>query len=207
MVKLVDEVANAPFVVTVILPVVAVSGTVTMSCVADAEVTLAFVPLNFTVLFSAVTSKPVPVIVTEVPATPEEGSMDVIASVTVKLLVEVAVAPLTVTVIFPVAAPAGTVVVMDEVVDAVTTASVPLNLTVLLDGVVLKDDPLIVTVEPIAPDSGEKPDMPSDGVWSSFLHAIVRKFRRTKTVSAFNPCNLIVRIIAEFFLPKFLLIE
>ena len=73
----------------------------------------------------------VPVIVTVVPTLPDVGVNDVIVgmapAVTVKLVALVAVFPPTVTVIFPVDAPAGTVVVIEVAVLAVTTAVVPLN--------------------------------------------------------------------------------
>ena len=57
---------------------------------------------------------------------------------TMKLLLEVAVADPTVTVISPVVAPVGTVTVRLFAVAAATVAAVPLNCTVLLLGVVLK---------------------------------------------------------------------
>jgi hypothetical protein len=53
--------------------VVAPTGTVTTKLVAVALVTVADVPLNFTVLFEGVGSKLVPVIVTDVPTTPIVG--------------------------------------------------------------------------------------------------------------------------------------
>jgi hypothetical protein len=49
------------------------------------------------------------------------------------------------------------VVVSEEVVAAVTVAVVPLNLTTLFAGVVLKFVPEIVTVAPTAPFDGENP--------------------------------------------------
>ena len=78
------------------------------------------------------------------------------AIVTVKFDVLTAMNELTVTVMLPVVAPAGTVVVMLVVVAAVTMAAVPLNLTVLLAGVVLKFVPVIVTVVPTEPPVGVK---------------------------------------------------
>lgn len=57
----------------------------------------------------------------------------------------------------PLVAPAGTVVVNDVVLAAVTTAVVPLNFTVFWVGVELKPVPVRVTVAPIGPDMGEKP--------------------------------------------------
>ena len=61
-----------------------------------------------------------------------------------------------VTEIVPVVAPAGTVVVMLVAVEAVTVATVPLNLTILLACVVLKLVPVMVTVAPTCPLVGLK---------------------------------------------------
>ncbi len=77
-------------------------------------------------------------------------------SVTVKVEALVAVKEFTVTEIVPVFAPTGTVVVMLVVVDAVTVAAVPLNITVLLAGVALKLVPVMVTVVPSGPLTGLK---------------------------------------------------
>ena len=60
----------------------------------------------------------------------------------------------TVTSIVPVVAPTGTVVVMLMTVLALTTAAVPLKLTVLAAGVVSKLVPVIVTEAPIDPEVG-----------------------------------------------------
>lgn len=75
---------------------------------------------------------------------------------TVKLPLEVAVEVPTVTLIGPVVAPVGTVVVSRFVVAALTEAVVPLNLTVLELGVVLKFWPWMVTVCPTLPWDGAK---------------------------------------------------
>lgn len=80
---------------------------------------------------------------------------------TVKLLLDVAVEVPTVTLMGPVVAPVGTVVVSWFVVAAVTVAVVPLNLTVLELGVALKFCPWIVTVCPTLPCEGEKLKMVS----------------------------------------------
>ena len=75
---------------------------------------------------------------------------------TVKSVVDVAVIPCTVTVIFPVVAPAGTATV-SCVADALfTVADVPLILTILSDGVVEKNVPVMVTVVPTLPEVGVK---------------------------------------------------
>ena len=55
------------------VPVVAPGGTEVVILVALLAVTVAVVPLNFTVLFEGVASKLVPVIVTEVPIVPLDG--------------------------------------------------------------------------------------------------------------------------------------
>jgi hypothetical protein len=80
---------------------------------------------------------------------------------TVKLLLEVAVELPTVTLIAPVVAPAGTVVVKLFAVAAVIVAVVPLNFTVLALGVLLKFWPWIATVCPTLPCVGEKLEIAS----------------------------------------------
>jgi hypothetical protein len=126
-------------------------------------VTVAVVPLNFTVLFAAVALKFAPVIVTVVPAGPFPGLTAEIVGpvpvVTVKLVAEVAVCPPTVTEIGPVAAPAGTEVVIEVAVLLVTVAVVPLNFTALFAAVALKFPPAIVTVVPTGPFEGLKEDI------------------------------------------------
>jgi hypothetical protein len=104
-------VAVRPPTATVTVPVVAPLGTVTTSCVPVAEVTVAEVPLNLTVLFVLVVLKFAPAIVTEVPTGPLVGEKLAIVggTVTVKELLLVAVPLPTVTVIFPVVEPLGTV--------------------------------------------------------------------------------------------------
>ena len=74
-VKVPVDVAVPPAVVTVTVPVVAPVGTVAVIVVAVELVTVAWVPLNVTVLFAGVVSKLVPVIVTTVPTAPELGLM------------------------------------------------------------------------------------------------------------------------------------
>ena len=76
--------------------------------------------------------------------------------VTVKLVEDVAVWPLTVTLILPVVAPPGTVVVIVVAVLFVIVAVTPLNFTVLFADVVLKLVPVIVTVVPVVPLVGLK---------------------------------------------------
>ena len=70
---------------------------------------------------------------------------------TVKLVVDGAVKPHAVTVTSPVVAPAGTVVTITLGVQLVTTAGVPLKLTALLAGVVLKFIPFVAVMVTGAP--------------------------------------------------------
>ena len=142
-------------------PEVAPTGTVVVSDVIVAAVTVAVVPLNVTTLFAGVVLKFVPEIVTVAPTAPLPGVNEVNVGVgsTVKVEALVKVSPLTITCIFPDVAPAGTVAVNEEAVAAVTIAFVPLNLTTLFAGVVLKFVPEIVTVAPTAPLDGENPVM------------------------------------------------
>jgi hypothetical protein len=65
-----------------------------------------------------------------------------------------AVPPGVVTETAPVVPPTGAVVVMEVALEAVTTAAVPLNLTVLLAAVGSKLVPVRVTVMPAGPASG-----------------------------------------------------
>lgn len=155
-VKSLAEVPVWPPTVTVIFPVVAPEGTVTVRLVALAALTVAVVLLNLTVLFAGVALKLVPVMVTADPTPPEEGEKLVTEGTVVKSPVEVPVNPPTVTAILPVVAPLGTVTVRDVVVCAVTVAVTPLNVTVFCPGVALKELPDIVTVVPPVPDVGEK---------------------------------------------------
>ena len=66
--------------VTLIGPVVAPAGTVTTSCVAEAETMLAAVPLNCTVFCEAMALNAVPLRVTVAPATPLCGVNEIIES-------------------------------------------------------------------------------------------------------------------------------
>ena len=78
-VKVVALVVLPPGVVTVIGPVVAPPGTMVVRLVAEAVVTVARTPLNFTSFWLATGSKSVPVIVTDVPAGPLSGMKLVMA--------------------------------------------------------------------------------------------------------------------------------
>jgi len=117
------------------------------------------IPLNLTVLVPCVAPKLAPVIVTEVPSTPEVGFRLVMlgaGTVTVKLVPLLATPP-TVTTTFPVVAPAGTGATMLVALQLVGVAVVPLNLTVLVPCVAPKFAPVIVTDAPTNPEAGLKP--------------------------------------------------
>jgi hypothetical protein len=107
------EVAVPFGVVTLTLPVVALAGTLVEMCVESVTEKVAAVPLNFTLVAPV---KPVPVMVTPVPDEPLVGvKLEIVGAagvVTVKLLAEVAVPFGVVTLILPVEAPLGTVVVI-----------------------------------------------------------------------------------------------
>lgn len=160
IVKSVALVAVLPAKVTVIFPEVAPDGTVVVIELAVLAETAALVPLNITEFSDGIVLKFVPVMVTAVPIGPPDGEKLVIVGKTVVWIVKsfalVAVLPATVTEIFPVVVPEGTVVVIVVVVLAVTIAVVPLNITKLFDGVALKLVPVITTVVPMEPVAGVK---------------------------------------------------
>ena len=141
-------------------------GTVTVSEVAVAAVTVAAVPPeppNLTVLDAAVVLKFVPVIVTDEPMSPFVGENDeTVGADTVKLLPDVTVPFVFETkIVFDAAMPPGTVTVMVVVVAAVTVAAVPPeppNLTVFcVSGApARKLVPVTVTEEPMLPLVGAK---------------------------------------------------
>jgi hypothetical protein len=170
-VKLETLFTTTPFNVKEMRPVDAPTGTEVVMLVEVAAATTAATPLNVIRLSAGVVLKLLPVIVTVAPTAPLEGLKLEMAGVgkTVKLEALVTVTPLVLTVIGPLVAPTGTVVVILTAVEAVTTAKIPLNLTILLAGVVLKFVPDMVTVAPTAPLSGLKPDIVGDGSTVKFV--------------------------------------
>jgi hypothetical protein len=138
--------------VTLIRPVAAPAGTVAVIVVAEFTVKLALVPLNSTAVAAV---KFVPLIVTLVPTGPLAGVKlaTVGGLITVKLLALLAVPAGLVTLIGPVAAPAGTVAVIVVAEFTVKLALVPLNSTAVA---VVKFVPLIVTLVPTGPLLGVK---------------------------------------------------
>ena len=91
------------------------------------------------------------------------------------------VAPLTVTDITPVVAPAGTVVVILVAELAVTTAAMPLNVTILLAGDELKFAPVMVTVVPMGPLVGVKEVI--DGLPTRFSYTTNNPAARVRIIS------------------------
>jgi hypothetical protein len=159
-VKTAVPVTVPPGVVTEILPVVAPVGTRALTVVALSTVKVdAAVPLKLTAVAPV---RFFPVIVTSVPAEPDEGENVVMAgaATTVKLVALVAVPSGVPTVIGPVAAPAGTAVVMDVSELTVNEAAVPSNAT---EAALLKPVPVRVTPVPTAPSDGEKDESVGGG--------------------------------------------
>ena len=99
--------------VTLIVPVVAPSGTVALIWVSEVTVKVAAVPFNFT---AAAPVKWVPIMVTDVPTGPLRGEKELIVGaaveVTVKLVELLSLPEGVVTLILPVVAPPGTLVVI-----------------------------------------------------------------------------------------------
>lgn len=156
--KLVSEATVTSFTVAYIFPVATPCGTVTTNWVTEADATVATTFPNFTILSNGVGTKFEPVIVTLVPATPEIGVKEVITveGSTTKSEFDRAVAPFTVTEIFPVTAPVGTVVTNWVVVAEVMADVILLNLTMLPAALLSKLEPVIVIVLPAGPVAGAK---------------------------------------------------
>ncbi len=156
----------APPTVTTTLPVVAPAGTSTTTLVALQLVGVAVIPLNVAVLVPCAAPKFAPVIVTDVPISPDVGFKFVMlgpGTVTVKFMPLLG-APPTVTTTLPVVAPAGTSTTTLVALQLVAVAATPLNVTVLVPCVAPKFAPLIVTDVPISPDAGFKFVMLGAGV-------------------------------------------
>ena len=147
-VKLATLVAVPSSVLTVMRPVLAPKGTVVVTVPESLTVNVVPVPLNLT---SVAPVKFVPVIVTPVPAAPIIGAKEVMAGVTVKrVVVNTGQLLGVVTVMGPVVAPAGTVVVIVPEASTVMAAATPLNETA-----VAPVKPVIVTLVPTGPKIGE----------------------------------------------------
>ena len=145
-------VAVPPGVVTLTRPVVAPEGTVAVILIDEFTAKLAATPLNVT---NVAPLRLVPLITTEVPTGPEVGENELIvgcALLTWKLALLVAVPPGVVTVMRPVVAPDGTVVMILVGEVTVKAAATPLNVT---DVAPVKFEPLISTEVPTGPEVGE----------------------------------------------------
>src|SRR5688572_26813040 len=119
-------------------------GTLVVSDVVVAVVTMDRVPLNEKRLAEGMLSKLMPVTLTEVPAAPMFGVKPVITGTfepTVKGTLLAVVPDAVVTVINPVVAPAGTVVEICVALEEMTVATVPLNFTTFSEDVSLNAVP------------------------------------------------------------------
>src|SRR5215831_10321647 len=118
-------------------PVVADAGTGTATLVSVQKVGAAKAPLNVTALIPCETPKLLPVRVTTVPDDPMDGLRFVrIGPCRMVKAAPLLGMPATVTTMFPVVAPTGTVTTMLVSLQAVGRAAVPLKLTILVPGVV-----------------------------------------------------------------------
>ena len=98
-----------------------------------------------------------------------------------------AVCPFTVTVIFPLYALTGTMMVNCVAVAETTSANSSFNFTILLTGSALKFDPVITIFAPIVSVFGEIPVMDRDGeggALSFFLQLCISKQMETRHESA-----------------------
>ncbi len=147
-----DPLLFTPLANTTTFPVVAPLGTVTVTLVALQLVTVAAVPLNFTVPLPWLEPKFVPVMTTVAPTAPVVIDRLVMpgAETTVKLF-PLLFTPLANTTTLPVVAPLGTVTVMLVALQLDTVAVVPLNFTVPLPWLEPKLVPVMTTVAPTAP--------------------------------------------------------
>jgi hypothetical protein len=151
------ELLASPLTVTTTLPLLDPVGTGTVMAVLVQSVGLAVFPLKVTLLLDPV-PKFEPLIVTDVATGAPVGEIEVIFG-TGRLSVKVdglLAWPFTVTTTPPVLAPLGTLVEMLVELQFVTTAGVPLNVTVLLCWVGPKLLPEIVTAVPTDPLFGER---------------------------------------------------
>jgi hypothetical protein len=155
-VKLAADVAVPPGVMTLIGPLVALDGTCEVICVSELTMYAAAVPLNATLVAPL---KPVPLIVTSVPAEPDVGVKPLTTGcgggepLTVKLVEDVPVPCGVVTLIGPLVAPDGTLAEMLVSELSANAAAVPLNVTLVAP---VKYEPVIVTASPTFPLVGEK---------------------------------------------------
>jgi len=145
-----------PFAVTITLPVVAPLGTVATIDVALQLATIAAKPLKLTEPDPCVAPKFDPLIVTELPTTPEVGErLLMLGPCRTVNDTPLLLTPLAWTTTLPVVAAVGTVATIDVALQLAIAAVVPLNVTEPEPWVAPKFDPLIVTAAPAPPDTGE----------------------------------------------------
>jgi len=140
-------------VVTEIFPVVAVSGTIALSCAAETKDAVAGIPLKATWEDG---TKPDPRIDTVAPRAAEGGVNPVSFDWTVKSEPLAAVPPAVVTKILPVVAVGGTIATIEPDVRLSTVAGAPLKVTI---APLSKFAPETVTLSPALPDGGANPEI------------------------------------------------
>jgi hypothetical protein len=150
--------ATPPTVTTTVpLPAAAAVGTEAVIDVELQFVAVATTLLNVTVLLPCELPNPEPVIVTDVPATPDDPERLLMLGTTVKATPLLGTPPtVTTTVPLPPVALAGTEAVMDVALQLVGVAATPLNVTVLLPCALPNPEPVIVTEVPATPDVADK---------------------------------------------------
>jgi hypothetical protein len=183
-----------PLVFTTTLPVVAPLGTVVTIEVALQLVTVAFVPLNVTVLVPWVALKPVPAIVTDAPTAPVEGVRLLIVGVgkTVNETPLLAT-PLALTTTFPVVDD-GTVATIDVAPQLVIVAFVPLKVTVPVPCADPKAEPLIVTDAPTAACEGDKLEIAGAGNTVNDTPLLSTPLAKTITLPVVAPLGTVTLI-------------
>jgi hypothetical protein len=205
-VKSVVLVAEPPGVVTLILPVVAVVGTVAVIWVAEFTTNVAVTLLKVTPVVVklaplTVPLKFVPVIVTDVPVGPKAGANEVIvgagAVTTVKLVALVFCPAAVYTWIGPVVAPAGTTAVALVGLVFVGTTKLEVLKRTPIGAVV--NVPLIVTVEPTMPLAGEKVGTPGQVAAAVVVYANPGALSPSPlvTTTGFNPAPAATGIVAS----------
>ena len=161
-------------------------------------VTVAVVPLNFTVLVPWLDPKFVPVIVTAAPTAPVviDRLLMLGAGTTVKLDPLLST-PLVCTTTFPVVAPLGTVVVILVAVQVPTVAVVPLNFTVPVPWLGPKFAPVIVTAAPTAPVVTDKLVILGAGTTVKFTPLLAWLETVTTTFPVAAPLGTVTAILDE----------
>jgi hypothetical protein len=150
-----------PSSVTVTGPLVAPDGTTRVTLVSLQALALATKPLNWTVLLPWFGAKPEPLIVTVPPDEAAEGvKLMIVGFITSNVtLVGLEIEPtVTVTIPGPDGVVPGTVATICELLQLVMeVATTPPKLTVLLPCVTPKFEPVMVTLVPVGPRSGDTP--------------------------------------------------